>query len=44
MNEFERIFSLIHNEIKPNVGYVQFKKMLIVYSEEIMKSMNDIIG
>lgn len=38
MNEFERIFSLIHNEIKPNVDYVQFKKMLIVYSEEIMKS------
>lgn len=37
MNEFERIFSLIHNEIKPNVGYVQFKKMLIVYSENIMK-------
>lgn len=38
MNEFERIFSLIHNEIKPNVDYVQFKKMLIVYSEEIMKN------
>ena len=38
MNEFEKIFSLIHNEIKPNVGYVQFKKTLIVYSEEIMKN------
>ena len=38
MDKFERIFSLIHNEIKPNVDYVQFKKMLIVYSEKIMKS------
>ena len=38
MNEFEKIFSLIHNQIKPNVDYVQFKKMLIVYSEQIVKS------
>lgn len=37
MNEFENIFSLIHNQLKLSIDYNQFKDMLIKYAEQIMK-------
>ena len=38
MNEFENIFSLIHNQEKLNIDYNQFKDLLIKYAEKVMKS------
>lgn len=38
MNEFEKMFSLIHNQIEPNIDFLQFKDILIDYSEKVMKS------
>lgn len=41
MNEFENIFSLIHNQEKLSIDYNQFKDILIKYAEQIMKSFLD---
>ena len=38
MNEFEKMFSLIHNQIEPNIDFLQFKNIIIDYSEKVMKS------
>lgn len=38
MNEFENIFSLIHNQEKLSIDYNQFKDLLIKYAEKVMKS------
>ena len=38
MNEFENYFSLIHNEVKLNIDFYQFKNSLIKYAEQVMNS------
>lgn len=38
MDEFESCFSLIHNQVKLNIDFNQFKDLLIKYAEKVMKS------
>ncbi len=38
MNEFEKCFALIHNQIKLSIDYNQFKDIFIKYAEQVMNS------
>ena len=39
MNEFEKLFSLIHEGKKPNIEYSKFKDILTNYIESLMKGI-----